>query len=89
MLMYGCEAAWLMTNNNRTCEVDLNIKPLESADINKIRDFFYKLQVLDMFDLMSNCPKPCVTMDIKVKTLLTGPGTTSSLWVWKAKQVYF
>ena len=89
MLMYGCEAPWLLTNNNRTCETDLDIKNIESATMDKIDDLMIKLQLNNMFDFMPECPKPCVTMDIKVKPLLTGTGTTSSLWVWKAKQVCY
>ena len=88
MLMYGCEAPWLMTSNNKTCETDLVIKNLESADIANIIDFVFKLQVLDMFDFWQDCPKSCVTMDIKLKTLLTGTKDTKSyLGVWKSKQV--
>ena len=88
MLLYGCEAPWLMTNNNKTCETDLGVKPMESADIDKINDFIYKLQLLDMFDFLPDCPKPCVTMDIKVKTVLTGTGN-SLLWVLKSNQVCY
>ena len=55
--------------------------------MDKINNLMLKLQLYDMFDIMPYCPKPCVTMDIKLKPLLTGTGTMSSLWIWKAKQV--
>ena len=89
MLLYGCEAPWLLTNNNRSCETDLDIKNIESAKINKINVLLENLQIHDMFDFMPDCPKPCVTMDIKVKPLLTGTATTSFLWVHKSKQVCY
>ena len=89
MILYGCEAPWLMTSNNKTCETDMDIKNLESADFANIIDFVFKLQVLDMYDFWPDCPKSCVTMDIKVKTLLTGTGTTSFFWVMKSKQVCY
>ena len=86
--MYGCEAPWLNTSNNKTCEIDLDIKTMESAEIDQIFDFYNGLQVLDMYNFMPECPKPCVTMDIKLKTLLTGTKDTKSyLGVWKSKQV--
>ena len=88
MIMYGCEAPWLNSSNNKTCEIDLDIKTMESAEIDQIFDFYNGLQVLDMYDFMPECPKPCVTMDIKLKTLLTGTKDTKSyLGVWKSKQV--
>ena len=89
MLLYGCEAPWLLTNNNRSCETDLDIKNIESAKIDKINVLLENLQIHDMFDFMPDCPKPCVTMDIKVKPLLTGTATTSFLWVHKSKQVCY
>ncbi len=89
ILMYGCKAPWLLTINNRTCETDLNIKNIESPTMDKINDLMSNLQLNDMFDVMPDCPKPCVTMDIKVKPLLTGTGTTSSLWVHKSKRVCY
>ena len=88
MLMYGCEAPWLNTSNNKTCEIDLDIKTIESAKIDQIFEFFYDLQVLDMYHSLTDCPKPCVSMDIKLKTLLSGTADiTSYLGVWKSKQV--
>ena len=89
MLMYGCEAPWLLTNNNRTCETDLDIKNIESDSIDKIDDMMLKLQLHDMFNFMPDCPKPCITMDIKVTTLLTGTDTTSSLAVHKLRKVCY
>ena len=88
MLLYGCKAPWLMPNSNKTCETDLAIKTMKSDDMDKISDFFYKLQLHDMFDILPVCPKPCVTMDVKVKTLLTGTGQ-SLIWVSKSKQVCY
>ena len=86
--MYGCEAPWLNTSNNKICEIDLDIKTMESAEIDQIFDFYNGLQVLDMYNFMPECPKPCVTMDIKLKTLLTGTRDLMSyLGVWKSKQV--
>ena len=88
MLMYGCEAPWLNTSNNKTCEIDSDIKTMESAEIDQIFDFYNGLQVLDINDFMPDCLKPCVTMDIKLKSLLSGTtDTTSYLQVWKSKQV--
>ena len=89
MIMYGCEVPWLNTRSNKACESDLDIKTMESAEIEEIFNFVYKLQVLDILEFMSECPKPCVTMDIKVKSLLTETGTNSSLFVWKSKQVCY
>ena len=86
MSLYGCEAPWLMTTNNKTCETDLDIKTRESTEIDEISSFFNKLQLLDMFDFMPDCAKPCVTMDIKFKTLFTG-SETSFLWIWRSTQV--
>ena len=88
MLMYGCEAPWLNTSNNKTCEIDSDIKTMESAEIDQMFDFYNGLMVLDMYDFIPDCPKPCVTMDIKLKTLLTGTRDLMSyLGVWKSKQV--
>ena len=38
--MYRCEAPWLNTSNNKTCEIDLDIKTIESAKIDQIFEFF-------------------------------------------------
>ena len=88
MLLYGCEASWLMTNNNKTCETNLGIKTMNSADKDKINDFIYKLQLLDLFDFLPDCPKSCITMDIKVETLISGTGN-AVLWVLKSNQVCY
>ncbi len=77
-----------MTTNNKTCETDLDIKTNESAVIDKIDDFYTKLQILNMYDFMPDCPKPCITMEIKLKTLSTGiKPESSNVWVWRSKQV--
>ena len=88
MLLYGCEAPWLMTNNNKTCETNLGIKTMNSADKDKINDFIYKLQLLDLFDFLPGCPKSCITMNIKVKTLISGT-ENAVLWVLKLNQVCY
>ena len=88
MLLYECEVPWLKSSNKQTCEIDLDIKTMESAEIDKILNFVYKLQVLDMYDFLPDCPKPCVTMNIKLKTLLSGNMNNNSfLGVFKSKQV--
>ena len=88
--MYGCEAPWLNTSNNKTCEIDSDIKTMKSAEIDQISDFYLELQVLDMYDSMPDCPRPCVTMNIKLKTLLSGTtDTLSYLGVWKSEQVCY
>ena len=90
MLLYGCHAPWLQTNNNKTCEIDLDIKTMKSTEMDIIFDFIIKLRVLDKFDTLPDCPKPCVTMDIKLKTLLSGTRSHRSFLVaWKSKQVYY
>ncbi len=43
MSLYGCEAPWLMTTNNKTCETALDIKTRKSSEIDKISSFFAKL----------------------------------------------
>ena len=90
MSLYGCEAPWLITTNNKTCETALDIKTRKSSEIDKISSFFAKLQILDMFDFIPDCLKPCITMDIKLKTLLTGTKSkteNSFVGVWRSKQV--
>ena len=90
MLLYGCQAPWLQTSNNKTCEIDLDIKTMESAEIDKILDIYNGLQVLDMYNFMPECPKPCVTMNIKLKTLSSETtDTLSYLGVWKSEQVCY
>ena len=89
MLLYGCHAPWLQTNDNETCEIDLDIKTMDAAEMDKIFYFVIKLKVLDKFDTLPDCPKPCVTMDIKLKNLLSGTRSNRSFLVaWKSKQVY-
>ena len=88
MFMYGCEAPWLNTRSNKTCERDLDIKTLEASEIDKFSFFYYELQVLDLKDFLPDCPKPCVTMNIKLKTQFSETGSyTSYLGVWKSTQV--
>ena len=61
MGIYGCEPPWLMTSNSKTCETDMNIKSIKSADTEKISDFIFKIQNREMFDLKGLCMKKFLT----------------------------
>ena len=44
MIMYGCEVPWLNTRSNKACESDLDIKTMESDEIEEIFNFVSNIQ---------------------------------------------
>ena len=66
MFMYGCEAPWLNTRSNTTCESNLDIKTLESSEIDQIRFFFHKFHLHDFLPDCLNCSTVASLSSIKV-----------------------
>ena len=90
LMLYGCIPPWLKTNKNLTCEVDLQIKDSKFINLDKLLQLYLQIQTFEMFTLFpDDCPKPCITMDIKVKVVRSGTGIESEadMFVWKSNQV--
>ena len=92
MLMhYGCLPPWLKTTKNLTCETDIKIKDNKLINGMRLTNLFYGLQSLEMYTFLpEKCPKPCTSLDIKVRISQSGSNMASraKIDIWKSDQVY-
>ena len=88
---YGCLPPWLKTTKNLTCETDIKIKDNKLINGIRLTNLFYGLQSLEMYTFLpENCPKPCTSLDIKVRISQSGSNMASraKIDIWKSDQVY-
>ena len=88
---YGCLPPWMKITENLTCETDLPVKDNKLINLTKLENLYYGLQSLEMFTFFpAECPKPCISMDIRVKVTQSGSNRASkaTISIWKSDQVY-
>ena len=83
-------APWFKTRKNDTCETNSPIKKLNAKALNDLKRLYSKLQAIDMYTTHpKDCPKPCTTMNIQIKTITAGYSlkSQSGITIWKSDQV--
>ena len=89
--IYGCTAPLFKTRTNLTCETDIPIQQLNATALNDLINLYSSLQTLDVYATQpKDCPKPCTTMNIQIKTISAGfsLASQSGIAIWKSDQVY-